>query len=63
MNDRNKYLLFGLMLAGEVIGSFVGAVVLGLYLDSYFKTRPIIILCLLVLAFIYVMRLLLGVRK
>ncbi|MDD8048633.1 MAG: AtpZ/AtpI family protein [Thomasclavelia sp.] len=67
MNDDRKKLLrdlaFGLSLGIQVIGSFLVAVVLGLRLDEVFNSKPICILVLLVLAFIYVIKLLLGVGK
>ena len=63
--DKQLYkdLLFGFTLATEVFGSFILGVVIGLYVDDYFNTKPIFILIGLLLAFIHVMKLLLRLGK
>lgn len=67
MDEERKKLLkdifFCFQLGFKVIVSFLLAVILGLQLDKYFKTRPAILLVLLFLAFGYVMKILLGVNK
>lgn len=60
---KNKELLFVLSLWGQVIGSFIISVLLGVKLDQTFGTKPLFILILFFLAFVYVMKLLLGVGK
>lgn len=66
MNDKQKLikdLIFGLTLAGEVVGTFIGAVVLGLYLDHLFSTKPILTFLFLIGAFIQIIYILLKVGK
>lgn len=58
-----KDVFFCFQLGFQVIGSFLLAVVIGLKLDEYFKTRPMILLILLFLAFGYVIKILLGAGK
>lgn len=60
---KNKELLFVLSLWSQVIGSFIISVLLGVKLDQTLGTKPLFILILLFLAFVYVMKLLLGVGK
>lgn len=60
---KNKELLFVLSLWSQVIGSFIISVLLGVKLDQTFGTKPLFILILFFLAFVYVMKLLLGVGK
>lgn len=56
-------IIFALQLGFQVIGAFVLAVILGITIDSYFDSKPIAILTMLLLAFIYVIKLLLGAGK
>ena len=67
MNDDKKQLIkdlvFGFTLASEVFGSFIIAVIAGLYVDDYLHTKPIFILIFLILAFIHVIYILLKVGK
>ena len=67
MNQEKKKLLndlfFCLQLGFQIIGIFLLAVVIGMQLDKYFKTRPAILLILLFIAFGYVMKILLGAGK
>lgn len=58
-----KDIIFCLRLGFEVIGVFLAAVIVGLWLDDYFNSKPCWILVLLIVAFIYVIKLLLGVEK
>lgn len=58
-----KEVFFALQLGFQVIGVFVGAVWIGLWIDQQLHTKPIAILLLLLVAFIYVIKLLLGVGK
>lgn len=58
-----KDIFFSMQLAFLVIGSFVLAVVVGLWIDSYFDSAPIAVMLLLLLAFVYVIKLLLGAGK
>ena len=58
-----KDIVFCLWLGFEVIGVFLLAVIAGLWLDDYFNSKPWWILVLLIVAFIYVIKLLLGVGK
>lgn len=58
-----KDIVFCLWLGFEVIGVFLLAVIAGLWLDDYFNSKPCCILVLLIVAFIYVIKLLLGVGK
>ena len=64
--NRKKLLqdiFFALQLGFQVIGAFIVAVVLGTMIDAYLGSKPIAILTMLLLAFIYVIKLLLGVGK
>ena len=67
MNQEKKKLLkdlfFCLQLGFQIIGIFLLAVVIGMKLDKYFKTRPTILLILLFVAFGYVIKILLGAGK
>lgn len=67
MNQEKKKLLkdlfFCLQLGFQIIGIFLLAVVIGMQLDKYFKTRPTILLILLFVAFGYVIKILLGAEK
>ena len=58
-----KDIVYCLWLGFEVIGVFLLAVIAGLWLDDYFNSKPCWILVLLIVAFIYVIKLLLGVGK
>lgn len=58
-----KDILFALQLGLQVITSFTLAIIIGLYLDDMLNSKPIILLVLLLLAFIYVITLLLGAGK
>ncbi|MDE6952835.1 MAG: AtpZ/AtpI family protein [Erysipelotrichales bacterium] len=58
-----KDLLFALDLGLRVIGSFLICTFIGLKLDEYFQSQPVCILLGIILAFIYVIKLLLGVGK
>ncbi|WP_050636917.1 AtpZ/AtpI family protein [Candidatus Stoquefichus sp. SB1] len=58
-----KDLLFALELGIKVIGTFILCTFLGVKLDAYFGCQPIILLICLLLAFIYVIKLLLGVGR
>ena len=67
MNQEKKKLLkdlfFCLQLGFQIIGIFLLAVLIGMQLDKYFKTRPTILLILLFVAFGYVIKILLGAGK
>ncbi|MCI9093005.1 MAG: hypothetical protein HFF36_04335 [Coprobacillus sp.] len=58
-----KTILFVLELGMRVICSFVLGLFIGLQLDEYFGTKPILLLICLLFSFIYIMKLLLGVGK
>lgn len=58
-----KDFLFALELGMRVMSSFVLSLVIGIKLDEYFHSRPIILLICLLFSFVYVMKLLLGVGK
>lgn len=58
-----KDILFALQLGLQVITSFTLAIIIGLYLDDMLDSKPIILLVLLLLVFIYVITLLLGAGK
>lgn len=58
-----KDLFFCLQLGFQVIGTFLFAVIVGLWLDKQFNTRPMILLILLFIAFGYVIKILLGAGK
>lgn len=58
-----KQWLFALQLGSQVIGSLLAAIYIGIRVDAYFNTKPIITLGLLFLAFGYIISLLLGVGK
>ena len=55
-----KDIMFALGLGMKVIGSFVVCLYLGIQIDRYFHTQPVFILIFIILAFIYVMHLLIG---
>lgn len=64
--DRKKLLkdlFFCLSLGFQIISAFLLAVIIGLWLDRYFNTRPTILLILLFLAFGYVIKILLKAGK
>lgn len=66
MNHKQKLfkdLLFGLTLAGEVAGTFIGAVLIGLFLDDLLSSKPLFTLLLLILAFIQTILIILRVGK
>lgn len=56
-----KSLLYCLQLGFQVIGIFLLMTIIGLKLDAYFNTKPICILFSLLIAFSYVIYLLVGV--
>lgn len=58
-----KDLLFALDLGLRVIGSFILCTYVGLKLDDMFHSHPLCVLLGIILAFVYVMKLLLGVGK
>ena len=58
-----KDLVYALELGSRVIGTFIICSFAGVELDGYFHSQPIILLICLLLAFVYVIRLLLGVGK
>lgn len=58
-----KDIFFCLQLGFQVIGAFLISVIVGIQLDKYFGTRPVILLGLLFLAFGYVIRILLKAGK
>ena len=58
-----KDLVYALELGLRVIGTFIICSFVGVKLDQYFHCQPIILLICLLLAFVYVIRLLLGVGK
>ena len=53
-------ILYALELGMKVIGAFVLCIFIGVNLDNYFNTAPLFILIFIILAFVYVMKLLLG---
>lgn len=66
MNNKEKLLrdlIFGLTLAGEVTGTFAGAIIIGLYLDHIFAIRPVLTFVFLIFAFIRIIQILLRVGK
>lgn len=58
-----KDIFFCLQLGFQVIGAFLISVIVGIQLDKYFGTRPVILLGLLFVAFGYVIRILLKAGK
>lgn len=58
-----KDILFALSLGIKVIGIFLICIIIGMKLDSYFQTKFIYILCGIMVAFIYNIKLLIGVKK
>lgn len=58
-----KNILFVLELGFHIIGTFIICSFVGVKLDEYLGTQPIMILIFLLFAFAYVMKLLLGVGK
>lgn len=56
-----KDILFALELGMKVIGTFIFGSFVGVKLDGYFHCQPIILLICLLVAFGYVIKLLLGV--
>ena len=66
MNNKEKLfkdLIYALTLSGNIFGTFMAGVILGLYLDDILSTRPLMTLVFLILAFIEVMRILLKGGK
>lgn len=63
--NRKKYkeFIFVITLWFQVMGSFILSVYLGFVLDNYFNTKPICLFLFLLMAFIYVIKTLLGVGK
>ena len=55
-----KDILFALELGVKVIGSFLICIYLGIQLDKFFLSEPTFILIFIFIAFIYVMKTLLG---
>lgn len=62
-NTMIKDILFALELGFKVVSSFVICIVLGLKLDSYFNCKPICVLTGILIAFVCVMKVLLGAIK
>jgi len=58
-----KDLLYALELGVKVVGMFIFCLFLGFKLDAYLGTKPIMIFVGIMLAFVYVIKLLLGVGK
>ncbi|WP_028042654.1 AtpZ/AtpI family protein [Candidatus Stoquefichus massiliensis] len=58
-----KDILFALELGLKVVGTFILGSFIGIKLDAYFHCQPIILLVCLLLAFVYVIKLLLGVGR
>lgn len=58
-----KDLLFALELGLKVIGVFIFCLFIGVNVDAYFHTQPIWTLIMIILAFTYVIKLLLGVYR
>ncbi|MFR7592133.1 MAG: AtpZ/AtpI family protein [Longibaculum sp.] len=56
-----KDLLFALELGLRVIIAFILCLYIGFQMDAYFDSQPVCLLIGLLLAFVYVMKLLLGV--
>ena len=56
-------ILFALELGLKIIGVFIFCLFLGVKLDTYFQTQPWCVLVMIIFAFIYVIKLLLGVGK
>lgn len=57
-----KDIIFSLELAAKVLGTFIIMTYVGMKLSEYFNNKICILFCL-ILAFLNVMRLLLGVGK
>ena len=53
-------ILYALELGIKVIGAFILCIFVGVNLDKYFNTSPLFILVFIILAFVYVMKMLLG---
>lgn len=62
-NDMFKDILFALELGLRVISAFVLGIVIGIKADEYFQTGSLFLLIGIVLAFLYVMKQLIGVGK
>ena len=58
-----KDIVYALELGLKVIGTFIICLFVGVKLDQYFHSQPVILLLCLLLAFAYVIKLLLGVGK
>lgn len=58
-----KHWLFALQLGTQVLGSLLGAIYVGIKIDAYFNSKPIATLVLLAIAFVYILKLLIGVGK
>ena len=59
-NEMIRDILYALELGMKVVGAFILCVILGISLDNYLSTAPLFILIFIILAFVYVMKLLLG---
>jgi F0F1-type ATP synthase assembly protein I len=53
-------ILYALELGIKVIGAFILCIIIGMNLDNYLNTSPLFILIFIILAFVYVMKMLLG---
>ena len=53
-------ILYALELGIKVIGAFILSIIVGINLDNYLNTTPLFILIFIILAFVYVMKMLLG---
>lgn len=53
-------ILYALELGIKVIGAFILCIIVGMNLDNYLNTSPLFILIFIILAFVYVMKMLLG---
>lgn len=58
-----KDIIYALQLGIEIIGIFVLCIILGIKLDQYFHSRPLFVMIMILVAFFYTMKLLLGVYK
>lgn len=58
-----KEILFALQLAVRVIGIFAICILIGMKCDTYFQTSPWLLLVGICIAFIEVMKIILGVLK
>lgn len=58
-----KDIIYAIDLGLRIIGMFIFCLYIGYKLDMYFHTRPILLIIFILLAFVYIMKLLLGVGK